>query len=75
MKILFVIGVTIVIGAMFLIDWSSMNRKNQKKEKLTFVVLSFLGWSLAVFLIYFPEMPGPTQFIDWIFSPLGRILE
>lgn len=34
-----------------------------------------MGWILAVLLIFFPEMPGPTDLIDWIFKPLGKMLE
>lgn len=50
-------------------------KKNQKREKAAFISLSILGWSLAIFLIIFPDIPGPTQMIDWIYKPFGKLLE
>ncbi|MGJ9384415.1 hypothetical protein [Salipaludibacillus sp. CF4.18] len=74
MKGLMVLSVTFVIVLMFLYEWPKMNQK-QKKEKYTFVVLSAMSWILAVLLIFFPEMPGPTELIDQIYKPLGKMLE
>jgi uncharacterized membrane protein len=69
-----VLGITIVIVLMFLYEWPKMNQK-QKKDKYTFVVLSAMSWILAVLLLFFPEMPGPTEMVDQIFKPLGKMLE
>ncbi|MFS0815310.1 hypothetical protein [Peribacillus phoenicis] len=49
--------------------------KNQKKEKRAFVTLTMAGWLLAVLLVFFPDMPGPTHLMDMIFKPLGKLLE
>jgi hypothetical protein len=49
--------------------------QTQKKVKAAFFTLVGIGSILAILLIFFPEMPGPTQMIDSIFKPLGKILE
>ncbi|WP_308126673.1 MULTISPECIES: hypothetical protein [Priestia] len=49
--------------------------RNQKKEKTSFVLLTTMGWLLAILLLFFPDMPGPTQMIDMLFKPLGKMLE
>ncbi|WP_227938968.1 hypothetical protein [Alkalihalobacillus deserti] len=74
MKGLIILGITIVIVLMFLYEWPKINQ-TQKKEKYTFVVLSAMSWILAVLLLFFPEMPGPTELVDQIFKPLGKMLE
>ncbi|WP_209123221.1 hypothetical protein [Alkalihalobacillus sp. BA299] len=74
MKWLMVLGITFVIALMFLYEWPKMNLK-QKREKYTFVVLSVISWALAILLLFYPEMPGPTDMIDRIYKPLGKMLE
>ncbi|WP_367755288.1 hypothetical protein [Ammoniphilus sp. 3BR4] len=59
---------------MALYEWPKMNPK-QKKEKITFVILSISGWLLAILLILYPDISGPTQMIDLIFKPLGKMIE
>lgn len=67
-------GITVVAILMTLYEWQKMN-KNQKKEKRVFVTLTMAGWLLAVLLVFFPDMPGPTHLMDVIFKPLGKLLE
>lgn len=66
------LGIVFVVLVMTWIEWS---RLRQKKEKITFLVLTALGFVIAVLLLNNPELPGPTQLIDMIYSPLGKILE
>lgn len=75
MKWLSIVTVSAVVGFMFLYEWPKINR-NQKKEKAAFAALAALGWLLAVLLVYYPNMPGPTQLVEMIYKPLfGNILE
>ncbi|MBD8588078.1 hypothetical protein IFT92_09665 [Peribacillus simplex] len=74
MRWAFVFGITVVAILMTLYEWQKMN-KNQKKEKRAFVTLTMAGWLLAVLLVFFPDMPGPTHLMDVIFKPLGKLLE
>lgn len=74
MNIASVFGITVVVILMALYEWPKME-KNKKREKRTFIALTMAGWLLAVLLVYFPDMPGPNQFIDKIFRPLGMLLQ
>lgn len=69
-----ILGVTAVVAIMALYEWQRMN-PHQKKEKITFVLLTAIGWLLTILLTYYPDIPGPTQMIDQIYKPLGKILE
>ncbi|MBM4761099.1 hypothetical protein [Bacillus sp. B15-48] len=74
MKFASVIGITMIAILMTLYEWPKIS-KNQKKEKRAFVALTIAGWMLAVLLVYFPDMPGPTQLIQTVFKPLSKFLE
>ncbi|PGY12943.1 hypothetical protein [Bacillus sp. AFS031507] len=74
MKWIMVLGITICMILIALFEWPKMSR-NQKKEKAAFVTITAMGWLLAILLLFFPDMPGPTQLIDKLFKPLGQIIE
>jgi hypothetical protein len=65
---------SIVILVIIFIQWSTL-KKLKKKEKIAFLFLTIFGWLLANTLVFFPEIPGPTQIADFIFKPLGKLLE
>jgi hypothetical protein len=65
---------SIVILVIFLSQWPTL-KKLKKKEKIAFLFLVIFTWSLANTLVFFPEIPGPTQITDYIFKPLGKLLE
>lgn len=69
-----VIGVSMIVALMTLFEWSKMS-KNQKKEKVVFAAIALSGWLLAIILIFFPEIPGPTRFIELIFKSQSNWLE
>lgn len=66
-----------LIGYSFLIICIIMFQlsKTNKKEKAALVSLSLLGWVLATLLLFVHELPGPTQLVDYIFKPLGKLIE
>ncbi|WP_374718512.1 hypothetical protein [Parageobacillus toebii] len=74
MKIVFILGTLVLVALIFLYEWPRINR-TQKKEKAVFVVLLSLGTILAIVLIWNPDLPGPTQMVDYIYKPLGRMME
>ncbi|MCM3654756.1 hypothetical protein M3184_23720 [Metabacillus litoralis] len=49
-------------------------KKDLRKVKVVFFTLITIGWLLAILLVLFPTLPGPSQLIDHIYSPLGRLL-
>jgi len=69
-----VLGCTVLIIMIILFQWSRLKQK-QVKEKAALLTLSILGWILAILMLFFPDMPGPTQFIDWMYRPLGELLK
>jgi multisubunit Na+/H+ antiporter MnhB subunit len=74
MKWGWVIGLTVILLMIVWYEWPKMN-PNQKKEKAAFATLSVLGWVLAVLLVFQPELPGPTQLVEFIYKPFGKLLE
>ncbi|MEH7544974.1 MULTISPECIES: hypothetical protein [Bacillaceae] len=69
-----ILGCTVLIIMIILFQWSRLKQK-QVKEKAALLTLSILGWILAILMLFFPDMPGPTQFIDWMYRPLGELLK
>ncbi|MDQ6601006.1 hypothetical protein [Bacillus salipaludis] len=74
MKWLAVIGITVCVVLIILFEWPKMEQ-NQKKEKTAFVTITAVGWILGILLLFFPDMPGPTQMIEVLFKPLGKMIE
>lgn len=69
-----VLGLTVLVALMVFYEWPTMNPK-QKKEKAAFIGLTAMGWLLGILLVYFPELPSPTDLFDTIFKPFGKVLE
>jgi multisubunit Na+/H+ antiporter MnhB subunit len=65
-------GILLVVVLMIKFEWPKIN---QKKEKAAFAVLTAIGCLLAVFLVLYPNLPNPTQFLETIYRPLGKLLE
>ncbi|WP_085992235.1 hypothetical protein [Oceanobacillus senegalensis] len=74
MKLLSVLGIIFLGILITLVEWPRIG-KDQKKEKIAFVLLTVVGIILATLLVYFPEMPGPTQMVEGMLKPLGKLLE
>lgn len=74
MKLSFVLAITVTVALIALFEWRQINQK-LKREKIAFVTLTAVGWLLAILLVLYPDMPGPTQFVEAIFKPLGKLLE
>jgi hypothetical protein len=68
-----VVGVTIVIAIIIGMEWGML--KHQKRERRAFLWILAVGWLLAITLIIQPDLPGPTQFVDALYRPLGNMLK
>ncbi|MFO7264120.1 MAG: hypothetical protein A6D91_04545 [Bacillaceae bacterium G1] len=68
----------IIIAAVFGIlawwEWSKFHA-SQKKEKAAFLALMAIGAALTAWLIFFPETPGPNEWVEKLLRPLGTRLE
>lgn len=74
MKWAAILGTTAVLVFMTIWEWPKME-VHMKREKLVFVALTILGWVLAVLLVFYPDLPGPTQWLDAIYERLGNFLK
>ncbi|MCY9660781.1 hypothetical protein P5G65_00800 [Paenibacillus chondroitinus] len=45
------------------------------KDKAAYLSILALCWMLAIVLVMNPGMPGPTQLVNYIFYPLGKLLD
>lgn len=68
------LGLIALLAVMFLYEWPRIS-KRLKREKIAFVLLTALGAILATLLIFNPEMPGITQWIDNMYAPLIKMME
>jgi hypothetical protein len=66
------IGITFLASLLVLYEWLRI-KPGQKKEKAVLIGLTLIGWSLAVTHLFLPNLPGPTQWVDALFRPLGQI--
>lgn len=69
-----VLGIAVLLLLMALFDWPKMSR-NMKREKIAYASLAGMGAVLAVLLVYDPELPGPTQWLQVLYQPLVQIME
>ena len=67
MKVVGILGVTVILVFIFLIQRPGLERSG-KRVKLAFFSIMMVNWVLAVLLVIFPEMPGPGQMIDFIYK-------
>jgi multisubunit Na+/H+ antiporter MnhB subunit len=70
----FIVGITLVVALMILYEWPRMN-PNQKKEKAVFAILVTMEWLLAILLLFYPNLPSPTQILEVVFQPLSKFLK
>ncbi|MDG5786808.1 hypothetical protein QA612_04835 [Evansella sp. AB-P1] len=70
MKFIYVLAVGAVI--VFIVYFELHQKKEmKKKEKVVFFSLTAFAYGLAIMIIFFPEIYGPTQFISHLFEPLA----
>lgn len=69
--------ILLLTAAAAFVAWFSQHSmpKHSKKERRAVFALTALGWILAVFLVFFPEAPGPNVWIEVIYKPLGIWLQ
>ncbi|MFC4811079.1 hypothetical protein [Paenibacillus sp. GCM10023250] len=49
-------------------------RSAPRREKAAYWVLTAIGWAVGVLLYLFPRLPGPSEFVDFLFERLGTML-
>ncbi|MEK3725008.1 hypothetical protein [Paenibacillus sp. FSL H8-0034] len=62
-------AIALIVGA----EWGKL--RQQTKDKWAFLWIIAIGWILAIVLIVKTGLPGPTQFIESVYKPLGELLK
>ncbi|MGQ7889282.1 hypothetical protein [Paenibacillus sp. WC2504] len=73
MKWVSVMGITLIVLVIFQFEWLKI--KHLWKEKVSFSTIMVLGYILAVTLVFYPDLPGPTHVLEVIYEPFAKILE
>lgn len=68
------IVITLFVLAMILYEKPRMSQYTAK-EKAVFALLLAFGWGLTLLLVLYPEVPGPTQLVEAVFKPFGKLLK
>jgi len=74
MKVVFIMGILLVSFLIVWFEWTRLHPK-QKKEWKTILFLLGLSCTLAILLVFYPEMPGPTQLVERIYHPFLSVLK
>ncbi|GIO31288.1 MULTISPECIES: hypothetical protein [Paenibacillus] len=72
MIVIQLLGITLLAAAIFAYDYPRL-RTGAKKEKIAFAVITAAGWAIALLLMFFPRMPGPTELINYATRPIWNI--
>lgn len=73
MKWVTVLGITLLVTVITLLEWPKFD--HLRKEKMAFAALFMIGYVLAVLIVFYPQLPGPTQMFTAIFKPFAKMLE
>jgi multisubunit Na+/H+ antiporter MnhB subunit len=70
------VGVAALTVLALVLAWYELPRltAEMKRERTVFLVITVTGWGLGSLLIFFPEMPGLTQLVDFLYRPLYPLI-
>ncbi|MFT8320675.1 MAG: hypothetical protein ABF649_07205 [Bacillus sp. (in: firmicutes)] len=74
MKWISVLGIICLLTLIFVYEWPKI-KKTDKKEKWTFLVLTMSSGVLAIVLLFFPTIPGPSQWVYSVYKPFSKLLQ
>ncbi|MDR6549237.1 hypothetical protein [Paenibacillus qinlingensis] len=57
------------------VQWYWFRKKIPSKEKMTYWSILCLCWFLAIMLFLYPRLSGPTDWVNVIFRPLGKMID
>ena len=67
------IVITIIAIAIVLVE-TRILPKDQRKERAAVTAVTALGWLVVLINLYFPDLPGPNEFVEMLFKPMGHWL-
>lgn len=71
----FVLFDSVTILLILVFEKSFLKKTKNKGEKFVFLGFLFIGFVISLLLTIYPNLPGPSEWIESIFQPLGRRLE
>ncbi len=75
MFIVSILGVLVFSTVLCIIEIPKMLKQNLYRELCTFLVLLGLGTVLAILKSLNVEIPNPSDFIKWVYSPITTVLK
>ncbi|WP_338552603.1 hypothetical protein [Paenibacillus sp. KS-LC4] len=69
MKALFITGIVLV--STIIVYGEARGGRSSRREINTAVIITAITAALAILLVFFPDMPGPTELIAFLFSTIG----
>ncbi|WP_341279040.1 hypothetical protein [Paenibacillus sp. FSL H8-0537] len=69
MKALFITGIVLV--SVIIVYGEAHGGRSSRREINTAVTITAITAALAILLVFFPDMPGPTELIAFLFSTIG----
>jgi uncharacterized membrane protein len=67
MKVLGLLGITVLVGILILYEWPKM-KQNQQKEKKLFLAFLIFDWVFAIVFLFYPDLPNPLVSLIPIFE-------
>jgi hypothetical protein len=75
MVIVSILAVLVFSTVLCIIEIPKMLKQNLYRELYTFVVLLGLGTVLAILKSLNVEIPNPSDFIQWVYSPVTNVIK
>ncbi|OXM85769.1 hypothetical protein [Paenibacillus rigui] len=71
MKALPILGLTVLTLVIYMME---ARHVKSVKVKATIGGISAVALTIGILLVYFPELPGPTDWVLPLFKPLNRLV-
>ncbi|WP_337098318.1 hypothetical protein [Paenibacillus sp. YIM B09110] len=72
MKTISVMGIVLLTAVILIAEWRSNKQEEARKVSAGVTIFASL---LAIVLLYYPSLPGPTQFVKLIFGKVDKIIK
>ncbi|MNI08802.1 hypothetical protein D3C73_618510 [compost metagenome] len=73
MKWVSMLVLTLIVVAIVFIELPEL--KGRKRETWSFFGFLLTGWFVSVMLVFKPDLPGPTDWVQALFKPIGQMLK
>ncbi|NMM63739.1 hypothetical protein HBE96_13865 [Clostridium sp. P21] len=74
MAIVSILSVLVFSIVLSIVEIPKMLRQKLYKELYTFIVLLSFGTVLAILKSFNVDIPNPSDFVQWVYSPFNNII-